>query len=69
MMTDLYSRMGHDISDACDRIWANAFGTGLGGPDGDPSPSVSALRAPSLSQEQLRGAGAAQKAARHNNHD
>jgi hypothetical protein len=43
---------GHDIGDVCDRLWANAFGTGLGGPERDPSPSVSALRAPSLSQEQ-----------------
>jgi hypothetical protein len=45
---------GHDVGDFCDLIWANAFGTGLGGPERDPSPSVSALRAPSLSQEKSK---------------
>jgi hypothetical protein len=51
-----------DVIDFCDRIWTNAFGTGLGGPDGDPSPSVSALRAPSLLQEQPREPGDANNA-------
>jgi hypothetical protein len=58
MGADLQGRIGHDVGDVCDLIWANALGTGLGGPDGDPSPAVSALRAPSLSQDNREAGGA-----------
>lgn len=50
-LTDLQSRRAFDIADACDRIWANAFGTALAGPEGLEPQSVSMLRTASLSQE------------------
>jgi hypothetical protein len=34
---NLRARMGHDIGDVCDRIWANTFGDALGSPEG-PEP-------------------------------
>ena len=61
MLPELKGRMAGDISDYCDLLIrrANAArGTGLGGPEMDPSPSVSALRAPSLSQSPVaKGSG------------
>jgi hypothetical protein len=58
----LNARRGHDVGDVCDRLWmgldtsfANAFGTGLGGPEGpEPGKPSPRYRAPSLSQEQPR---------------
>jgi hypothetical protein len=40
-----------DVIDFCDRIWANAFGTGPGGPEGpEPDKPSPRYHAPSLSQ-------------------
>ena len=49
------SMIVNDLCDAMDKLvrrsnGANAYGTGLGGPDGPEPQGVSALRAPSLSQ-------------------
>jgi hypothetical protein len=65
MGADLQGRIGHDVGDVCDRIWANAvkranaFGTALGSPKGPepdkPSPPFGCHR---LSQDNREAGGA-----------
>jgi hypothetical protein len=55
-LPSLKGRIGHDIGDVCDRIWAKSFGHALGSaeaPEPDkPSPPFGCHR---LSQEQRDG--------------
>ena len=56
-----------DLSSVMEKMVANAFGAGLGGPEGpEPDKPSPRYRAPSLSQVSTKGTGAAQEAARRN---
>jgi hypothetical protein len=56
---DLQGRIGHDVGDVCDRIWAKSFGHALGSaeaPEPDkPSPPFGCHR---LSQDNREAGGA-----------